>query len=143
MTAAYQEPQAEPTAGSKHCWVIVDSLGLEVDNGDYAVHYDGQAEAEKAITDPEHKARQLGEPCLILTCGCCEVTLDEEGEGHTVHLTPSDLERGALSAYEWTRSDDGWRCEVCTKGPCDPDEDDHGGPVPTLLEQMRSLTDDS
>ncbi|MBO3751565.1 hypothetical protein J5X84_36295 [Streptosporangiaceae bacterium NEAU-GS5] len=117
----YCPDQATPP-DSKNCWIIVDSDGSEFDDGDHSAHYGSQADAEKAIASPGHTARQLDQPCQTITCVCCDVTFDEDGEGYTVHF--DDPETIPLTG--WKPEGDGWRCDVCVKGPCDIERGHHG-----------------
>lgn len=105
------------------CWVLMRSDGTEWDNGDYAPHFRTEDEAanEAEVRElADVKVAQLEHPCLIVSCGCCHETFDEEGEGHTVHFE-SGPDPQVLIDAEWThQDDDSYRCLPCSPGgDCD------------------------
>lgn len=119
-TAKVHRPGQEP-ATPGNCWVLTDPDGHDFDGGDHVDHYATWAEAEKAA-DHGHKIRQLDNPCQTITCVCCEITYDEDGEGYTVHF--DDPETIPLTG--WKPEGDGYRCDVCVAGPCDVEAGNHG-----------------
>jgi hypothetical protein len=109
------------------CWVLTRTDGTHIDNGDYVEHFDTEAKAAQRVAD--HHAddyltpgcyangtpRQLDQPCLTVTCGCCGEEYDEDGEGYTVHFRPG--ETSLVTEAEWTERPDGsYRCPVCSPG---------------------------
>lgn len=120
-----QPHSAEP---SKNCWVLTDSAGEDHDHGDGDVmHFTDEALATRHAADYDlgHRPRQLDQPCTTVDCLCCEYTFDEDGDGR-VHFATAEEIGQLLPEYGWTPAGRGWRCETCSKGPCDVEADTHG-----------------
>lgn len=108
------------------CWT------LTYPNGDAVPHFRAEEIArERAATYlvpglGAPQPRRLDQPCITVSCGCCEYVFDEDEDG-AVHFTDLTEAAGILPHCCWTQQPDGsWRCETCSKGPCDLEADTHG-----------------
>lgn len=116
---------------TENCWVLTLANGTEIDNGHHVEHFT-KAKADQRIADhqPTHDLmpgiyadatpRQLDQPCVTVTCSCCDEEFDESGEGYTVHFQNVEEAR-TLTEADWTVRPDGtYRCTACSPdGGCD------------------------
>lgn len=127
---------------AKPCWELQPPTDPE-----RMPHYGTEAEALTALAeDRENDERPyagtkpvlIAAPCWLAQCdGGCEMVLDTEGEGYTVHCASRADAEGLAASYEWAYSADG-RSVFCTE--CAAEGAEPVPPSPADLEaagQMR------
>lgn len=116
------------------CWILTYPNGDDIAGDLIIPHFTTQAIAqERAATYrlPDlgtPTPRLLDQPCFTVSCACCgHGHLFDEDAAAIVHFTTLDEAADILADCCWTQqSDDTWRCEACSKGPCDLEADTHG-----------------